>query len=84
MIDNRTFQTQNYSMNAVEVNLEEDIGKTVGRRKAPESARASACLQKTGASLFVKWGRGMPKGVYRYNSHEEAEADWIRHLVKDT
>jgi len=44
MIDKEPFSAQHYCMNPVEINLEDGIGKTVGRRKAPESARASAAL----------------------------------------
>ncbi len=69
-------------MDKISVNYEEEIGKTVGRRKAPASGISSAGLQQTGAALFQKWGKGMPKGVYRYQSHEEADRDLMRNIVR--
>lgn len=66
------------------INLEDSIGKTVGRRIPPHATNMSEQLQQTGAALFARWGHGMPKGVYRYRSHEEAEQDLIRHYVRKT
>lgn len=58
------------------VNLQETIGKTVGRRKAPaDSLKAAMALQATVADLQKAFGNRMfPKGVYRFRSHEEADA----------
>ena len=59
-------------------NLEENIGKTVGRRTAPRDSFAyGMALQKTGAQLTKTFGwRGLPKGVFKFHSHEEADA-WL-------
>lgn len=55
------------------VNVEEFIGKTVGRR-VPFSG---AGLQNTLNQVLKTQNRGLcPKGVYRFNSHEEANA-WM-------
>lgn len=55
------------------VNVEEFIGKTVGRRVPPSGAG----LQKTLNQALKTQERGLcPKGVYRFNSHEEADA-WM-------
>lgn len=59
------------------INFEDAVGKTVGRRRAPLSADASSGLQETGGRLFQRWVKGLPRGVYRYHSHEEAD----RHLM---
>ncbi|MCH8513632.1 MAG: hypothetical protein LAT83_18535 [Kiritimatiellae bacterium] len=83
-IDKRRFKAQDHDMENPTVNFEEKIGKTVGRRQTLEVGTASAHLQQTGAQLFAKWGKGMPKGVYRYQSHEEAERDLIRNYVRET
>ncbi|MFZ2278611.1 MAG: hypothetical protein WAW39_12465 [Prosthecobacter sp.] len=55
------------------VNVEEFIGKTVGRRVPPSGAG----LQKTLNQALKTQKRGLcPKGVYRFKSHEEADA-WM-------
>ena len=55
------------------VNVEEFIGKTVGRR-VPASG---AGLQITLNQVLVGQQRGVcPRGVYRFHSHEEADA-WL-------
>ena len=52
------------------VNVEEFIGKTVGRR-VPASG---AGLQKLLNQALVTQQRGIcPRGVYRFHSHEEAD-----------
>lgn len=56
------------------INLEETIGKTVGRRRAPA---AGAGLQKTLNQVFASQGHVLcPRGVYRFKSHEEAD-EWM-------
>jgi hypothetical protein len=53
------------------VNVEEFIGKTVGRRMPASGAG----LQVTLNQALKTQKRGLyPKGVYRFNSHEEADA----------
>jgi hypothetical protein len=71
-------------MDKTSLNFEEKIGKTVGRRKPPEVGIVSAGLQRTGVVLFKKWGKGMPKGIYRYQSHEDADRDLMRNIVRET
>lgn len=67
------------------INLEEAIGKTVGRRTAPADAFAyGMALQKTGARLTKAFGhKGVPKGVYRFHSHEEADAWLMKQLIQN-
>ncbi len=63
--------------------------RTVGRRKIrPLSAKPSGELLKQGALFndeLHKLPTGtvlrMPKGVYRYRSHEEANAHWEACLI---
>ncbi|TDU71217.1 hypothetical protein EI77_02339 [Prosthecobacter fusiformis] len=56
------------------INLEETIGKTVGRRVAPKNGTG---LQVTLNEVLASQRRGIcPKGVYRFNSHEEAD-QWM-------
>jgi len=55
------------------VNVEEFIGKTVGRRVPP----GGAGLQKTLNQVLTSQRRGVcPRGVFRFHSHEEAD-QWI-------
>ena len=60
------------------INLEEHIGKTVGRRVAiGDSFTYGMQLQKTGAQLARSLGApGLPKGAFKFHSHEEADA-WL-------
>ncbi|MGC3988888.1 MAG: hypothetical protein QM796_04230 [Chthoniobacteraceae bacterium] len=63
------------------INLQEKIGKTVGRRLLPNpfsmKGQTKADMQawkKAFPTPFV------PKGVYRFNSHEEADA-WMWKMI---
>jgi hypothetical protein len=66
------------------INLEEKIGKTVGRRKVPSDAFAyGMALQKTGVQLSKTFSlKGVPRGVYRFHSHEEADAWLMKQLTR--
>ncbi len=58
------------------VNVEEFIGKTVGRRVPPSGAE----LQPTLNQALKTQKRGIcPRGVYRFSSHEEANA-WMERM----
>ena len=67
------------------INFEEKIGKTVGRRTAPKDMFAyGMALQKSGVELAKTFRlRGMPKGVFRFRSHEEADAWMMKHLTRN-
>ena len=55
------------------INVEETIGKTVGRRVPPEPSR----VQEAGQAIYrSRRFRVCPKGVYRFHSHEEAD-EWM-------
>ena len=66
------------------VNVEERIDRWVGRRApAPDSLRAGMLLQETSAQLHHSFRhRWMPKGVYRFKTHEEAEEWMIKMLAR--
>lgn len=66
------------------INYEEKIGRTVGRRAMPADVFAyGMALQKTGVQLAKTFGlRGVPRGVFRFRSHEEADAWWTKHLTR--
>lgn len=60
------------------INLEDPVGKIVGQRRAPADALNYALglnkmLGQLGRSLGHK---PMPKGVYRFRTHEEAD-EWL-------
>jgi hypothetical protein len=74
-----------YSENAVKqpsINVEEKIDRFVGRRtKTPDSLRAGMQLQETAAQLHKAFKhRWMPKGIYRFKTHEEADA-WMTKML---
>lgn len=64
------------------INIEEKIGKTVGRRVAPRDPFSLAgdtkadkrAWQKAFPTPFI------PKGVYRFHTHEEADA-WLMKMM---
>jgi hypothetical protein len=64
------------------VNVEEKIDRLVGRRTGtPDSLRAGMQLQATAAQLHKTFKhRWMPKGVYRFKTHEEADA-WMTKML---
>jgi hypothetical protein len=66
------------------INLEEQIGKTVGRRRFPGDGFAYGMqLQKSGAELSKTFGGfRVPKGVYRFHTHEEADAWMMKQLAQ--
>lgn len=66
------------------VNFEERIDRFVGRRAtAPDKWRAGMQLQETGVRLHRSFKHGwMPKGVYRFKTHEEADAWMIKMLAR--
>jgi hypothetical protein len=61
-------------------NLDDPVGKTVGRRKAPADSLCYALgLQKT---LNRMAPLRVPRGVFRFRSHEEADAWLMDHLTR--
>jgi len=66
------------------INLEENIGKTVGRRRAPRDSFAYGMgLQKMGVAFTKALGHGgVPTGVYRFKSHDEADACRMKYLIQ--
>ena len=61
------------------VNLEETPGKVVGRRRPPADGLALAEAQR--AENAIAWQRAVgglriPRGVYRFRTHAEADA-WL-------
>ena len=66
------------------VNVEEKIDRFVGRRTGvPDGLQAGMQLQATAARLHKSFGhRWWPKGVYRFKTHEEADAWMIKMLAQ--
>lgn len=68
-------------MDAV-INLEENIGKTAGRRTVPNPMR----VRPGEVDAAIEWRRAfggvrIPRGVYKFHSHEEADAWLMKHLI---
>ncbi|HEY9172014.1 MAG TPA: hypothetical protein VI136_07015 [Verrucomicrobiae bacterium] len=71
-------------MKQLVVNVEEDIGKVVGRRTEPPDAlqtgmRLQALAVELHRSFAHRWAR---PGVYRFKTHEEADAWMMRMLAR--
>ncbi len=63
-------------------NLEENIGKVVGRRTKPADGLSVRTSCKADA---IAWRRSfggvrVPRGVHRFTSHEEAD-DWLWRMI---
>ncbi len=62
----------------IPVNLEETPGKTIGRRRPSADGLNAITSSKASAEQWqeaMKTGR-IPKGLYRFTSHEEAD-EWL-------
>jgi len=64
----------------IPVNVEETPGKTVGRRRITDAFAFGMELQRAGCSL--RPSNGLPKGVYKFRSHEEADQWILNQLTK--
>ena len=63
------------------INMEDTIGKTVGRRVLMDPVEYGMRLQEAGSQLQQTLGIGyMPKGVYRFKTHEEAD-EWLMKMM---
>jgi predicted transcriptional regulator len=74
-----------YAFDAVQppfINVEEKIDRFVGRRTStPDSLQAGMQLQATAGQLHKTFKhRWWPKGVYRFKTHEEADA-WMTKML---
>jgi hypothetical protein len=60
------------------INLEETIGKQVGRRKPPvDSLRVASDMNQLATGLLAASGHKLPRrGVFRFRTHEEAD-QWM-------
>jgi hypothetical protein len=65
------------------INIEETIGKTAGRR-LPSGQLAVASNDVGVAEQWRKafGGVRVPRGVYKFRSHEEADAWLMKHLTR--
>ena len=63
------------------INVEEVIGKCVGRRVAPHDPLRVSTSTKARAIAWKKAlpYRGVPRGVDRFSSHEEADGWLMKH-----
>jgi hypothetical protein len=66
------------------INVEEKIGKTVGRRQPGDPLR----VQPNEIENAKAWRRNfggvrIPKGAFRFSSHKEADQWLMTHLVKN-
>jgi hypothetical protein len=66
------------------INLEEKVGKTVGRRTVVRDAfRYGMALQRMSSQLGRSLGGPRyPKGVFRFRSHEEADAWLMKYQIQ--
>jgi hypothetical protein len=58
------------------VNLDENVGKAVGRRRPADAFATAMKLQKTVNELQSHLTGICPKGVFRFKTHKEAD-EWL-------
>ncbi|GEM_PF-420059 len=65
-------------MNRPVVSLDEDIRRVVGRRTKTPDGLSLAASNEASAALWRKTFGGVrvPKGVYRFSTHQEAD-EWL-------
>ena len=64
------------------INIEETIGKIVGRRRSPAPMQTSpAQIAESEQWRSAFGGTGIPKGVYRFKSHEAANEWWDEQVL---
>ena len=70
-------------MSYVASNVEDPVGKTVGRRKLKDAAKAAMALQHLINRTRESQGFGAlcRKGVFRFRSFEEADAWLVKEIV---
>ncbi len=66
------------------MNIQDPVGKTVGRRVMEDAGKYGAGLQKLVNEVRRSQGFGglCPRGVYRFQSHEEADAWMMKAIVE--
>ena len=67
-----------------EINIEETPDKIVGKRRVITDAfKAGMALQEMANTLRKSFGHAlMPKGVFRFHTHEEADEWMMKMLVR--
>lgn len=68
------------------INVQDPVRKIVGRRKLRDAWSYAMGLQKMSNDLNKSFGFGAlcPKGVYRFETHEEADRWLMKKLVERT
>ncbi len=65
------------------INLEEKIGKTVGRRLVPNPRRIRKDdIPKAMERRRTIGGLPVPRGVFKFHSHEEADAWLMKYQIQ--
>jgi hypothetical protein len=64
------------------INVEEKIDRFVGRRTKTTDALSTATSNKAGSTAWRKASGGVrvPRGVYRFKTHEEAD-QWLWRMI---
>ncbi len=71
-------------MSYAALNIQDPVGKTVGQRKLRDAWKFAMDGQKNANQLRRRFGHSglCPKGVFRFHSHEEADAWMTKMLAK--
>lgn len=64
-----------------DINVQDPVGKVVGKRKLRDPFSYGMKLQETGSKILRSTGATfVPKGVFRFQTHEEADA-WMTKIL---
>jgi hypothetical protein len=69
-------------MNPPIINLDEPIGKWVGRRRSPGALNPATSTSAQSRGWRSALGGVFPKGVYKFNTHEEANKWELKMLTR--
>ncbi len=67
-----------YNPRVPKLEFPERFARTVGRRVTPEPGHPPSAETRAAMSRMAHYRTAVPKGVFIYESHEEANADWDR------
>ena len=58
------------------------MARVVGKRVSPTPGRPPSAEAREAMTRMANYRTAVPKGVFRYKSHEEANADWERWQIE--
>jgi len=67
-----------YNLPVAKLDASELIARTVGKRALPQPGQPPSAEARSAMTAMANYRTAVPKGVFFYRSHEEANSDWER------